>query len=496
MTVEAWDDLVATALIGTERRRPSPPDGDGELERATKAIDWSEPERALLAAAAVVSRASAAGTIPPRLAPSDPAPEPTGRAAPPPVERIVERVLEHRELVPELLARFIDTRTALPAPMTPALLQAATADRSIRRPLADAGGARLRWLAAHNDGWRWASADPASATEAWETGTADERRTLLAEVRAEDPAAGRALIESTWDTDSPADRRSFIQTLQEGLSLDDEPLLEGALDDRRKPVRQAAAIMLTHLTGSSLRDRMADRLRPLISPGTTRRARLRIELPEAIDTSGRRDGIDDAGAPRGYGTGAWRLRQIIRGAPLAVWEERTGLAPGEILAELRGHDYATPAYDGLREATRRERDQRWALAWVELHPSNIDALAVLPAQTANVAAADAIRAQRDPAELLKMVSSADWAWDEALSAAVLDRLSRLEIPTFGVTAPVQPERANLMLYSIQAHPALTRRLHPDTAGEAIPILEALWPTPPYDSRTILTLRQAIHQEIR
>ena len=53
-----------------------------------------------------------------------------------------------------------------------------------------------------------------------------------------------------------------------------------------------------------------------------------------------------------------------------------------------------------------------------------------------------------------------------------------------------------MIYYHQAHPLVLRRLHPDLVEHALPVLEALWPPPEFDSRSVLMLRHAIRQEIR
>ncbi len=318
--------------------------------------------------------------------------------------------------------------------------------------------------------------------ERWETGTAEQRRTTLAELRADDPAAARALLELTWETDSPADRRAFLELLSDGLSLEDQPLLERALDDRRKPVRTAASGLLSALPGSALADRMGERLRPLIAVGGGARPKLRLELPEEIDKAGRRDGIEDAGAPSGYGLRAWWLSQIIGAAPLAIWVQRTGLAPEAILKQLRGDEFATPVFDGLRQATRREHDAAWALASMELDPGHVDMLADVPAAIANPLVLAALRKLRDNTEVLRILTRAGWSWDAELPRGRRAAAARLRISPELVSGPQLAQHTDTMIYYARAHPCVLRRLDPELAEHALPVLEALWPAPYWDSR--------------
>src|SRR5207249_3260798 len=102
-----------------------------------------------------------------------------------------------------------------------------------------------------------------NADETWQTGTPQQRKLLLAVLRSSDPDKARELVESTWAEDSPEDRTAFLEAFAAGLAPADEPLLEKALDDKRKPVRDAAAQLLARLATSQLAHRMSTRLAAL-----------------------------------------------------------------------------------------------------------------------------------------------------------------------------------------------------------------------------------------
>ena len=76
--------------------------------------------------------------------------------------------------------------------------------------------------------------------------------------RRTDPAGARELLEAEWDTVSAKVRAEAVQALRHSPSLADEPLLERALDDRAKTVREAAARVLDLLPGSARALRTAD----------------------------------------------------------------------------------------------------------------------------------------------------------------------------------------------------------------------------------------------
>src|SRR5207237_227032 len=58
---------------------------------------------------------------------------------------------------------------------------------------------------------------------------------------------------------------------------------------------------------------------------------LTVARPPEPDAAARRDGVGGA-APAGMGASAWRVAQLVAGAPLAFWAEQLGQGPAEVVA--------------------------------------------------------------------------------------------------------------------------------------------------------------------
>ena len=82
-------------------------------------------------------------------------------------------------------------------------------------------------------------------------GTLAERCADFALLRLRDPGIARDWLQRTLGTDPPEAREAFVKLLLAGLSMEDESLLETALDDKRKGVRLAAAECLARLPESA-----------------------------------------------------------------------------------------------------------------------------------------------------------------------------------------------------------------------------------------------------
>lgn len=372
----SWTALVNAAVMGTGRTADSPPAVLGEMGLAPP-----DQQQRMLAGAAAMSRARRAGYRPAeageRTAPAGAEPDTRPEVAPAAERRLAELIGAADY---ELVGEWFRCLTALDHPrrppdvLVPELLTAASPHPRLRASVLPALGPLAGWLAGFNAEWSWARetgagtsaaevGEPAlGASDQWDTAGIDDRRALLGRLRESDPAAGRELVAATWAVDSYRDRAAFLAMLSVGLSTGDEPLAEQALADRRAEVRRIAADLLARLPGSRYSRRAVARAAAAVRiERKGRRQRLVVTAPEAVTQEMVADGVDGS-PPRGTGTGAWLLQQLVAAAPSAFWAAHTGLDPGEMLDLGDRTDWSAPLRTGWRSAAIRDGDRDWLLA--------------------------------------------------------------------------------------------------------------------------------------
>ncbi|MET9758415.1 DUF5691 domain-containing protein [Streptomyces sp. NPDC006372] len=377
----AWEGLVTTALLGTDRRTP-PGAGPGP-----------EAPVALLDAAAVETVRRRAGLRPARAAERPrPAPEDPRPPLPPAAARRLAMLLADRpgasgggrrgtapdlmELLPQWLAAANARGFAPPPQVLPALLDAARGRTDLRPAALEFAGPRALWLARLNPDWRFALRstpgggaalpqleDDGSIRQLWQEGLFAERVALLSALRSREPAAARELLATTWTTERAEDRLMFLDSLRTGLGPDDEPFLEQALADRSRNVRATAAELLSALPGSALAARMAVRAEACVAiDRTLSTPAIAVEAPHECDPGMERDGVV-AKAPAGRGERSWWFGQLVEAAPLGTWSRRLGgRTPREIVALPVTDDWQGELHAAWCRAAVRQRDAAWSRA--------------------------------------------------------------------------------------------------------------------------------------
>lgn len=359
-----WTDIVTNAVIGTERQALPAALADAALQPLYAQLELADREGTLLHAAALTSLYERAGRLPskheqalPEAAPVETVPRCTARVA----ARL--RLLlqgEYADLLPEFLTVLAQTGRRLPEELLPALLEFAKNKEALTELLPPVIGARGLWLAQQNAEWAYvlgASGD----LNLWETGTLAQRKALLQRVRRADPAQARALLLQTWEQDSAKEVAEFFPILKDGLSAEDEPLLEKALDRPWTSARQAAANLLASLPNSAFVARMWERAQHCVTfkRSWLRKLSIEVTVPAERSDAMQRDGISKNTTTQAISEPAWWLQQILSAVPPERWQTVAKASVEELLQATHKHEYQMLLLHGWQEAAMRTGNAVW-----------------------------------------------------------------------------------------------------------------------------------------
>ena len=465
----AWSALLPPALVGTDRHAGAwPPVGPWPADVASLAVQAAAaPQRAtgLLRAAAVlavVQRAADFGQAFTAALPAQAGDETLPAAAPEPLQAWLLREGPVRTQH-ELLAVLACNGQRLPDAWLPAALDLGRRHTALRAPVAAVLGARGAWLAAQRDDWQWAvGTDTPDLEQRWTDGTLEQRADALRRLREQAPAAARERLAAALPELPANERAELLAALVVGLSGDDEGVLEQALADRSRDVRQTAAALLLRLPASAFVGRAIARMQPLLSHERVLLTRRWVVEPPA-DV-----GPLDPPRPKHetLGDRAWWLYQAARQLPLAWWTEHMGLQPAELLAWAAAGDWAEALHRAWRDVLFMAPEPAWCSAFVRHWPrgagrdDSARVLALLPLAEreahwqhtlASEGLSDGLLAQLNagcpPPQYLSLSLS------QALQAALLHRLAARPLAQDWLLRDALPTLASLL------HPAVLPALH-------------------------------------
>ncbi|WP_433711372.1 SWIM zinc finger family protein [Nocardia sp. CA-084685] len=365
------EELTSVALLGTARRAADPARLAAPVAAAATRLR-TDPALLLLESAALRGAFARGGVSVSTAAKPEPAVDDARRLLPRAAASRLARLLRDRSpFLPEWFTAAAPFDYRAPDALCALLLEQAKADTELREPLLRLAGTRGRWLADQNPDWRDLVRQGPSDTptaQSWLFGQPPERREWLTELRGRDAKAAREALIASWPKESGPLKAELLAILADGISADDEPLLEAALDDRRSDVRRVAAALLPLLPSSAFTQRMTRRASAWVTvEHMLLHPNLVVRIPEELDDADRRDGINDRtveftyrwdGAPD---LRAGRLRQLVAATPLTHWESELG-APHKATRAKISERFRQPLFDGWVDAALAQHDPTWARA--------------------------------------------------------------------------------------------------------------------------------------
>lgn len=278
--------------------------------------------------------------------------------------QLLARVLrEEPKLLPEWCAAADAAGCRAPDEQIPAILDAIAQNHIGLDPelALRLVGSRGAWLAQLNDRWQVAkSAEDAEAN--WRHGTPPQRFQALRTMRQRNPDTARNWIDESWSSEAPDERMKIVALLQDGLSSADEEFLETVLDDKRKTVRDAAAELLARLPQAQYCRRMTERSVAWLVLGQRgvlrRKSTFAISVPDDLDASMIRDGLQVRAARGGLGAKAQILAQALAATPLPTWDGD----PETLIASAGKSDWRDALLWGWGQASARQANTEWCVA--------------------------------------------------------------------------------------------------------------------------------------
>jgi hypothetical protein len=356
--MQFWNDILHTALLGSDKTTVDP----ARLPPGLKADlpPDQDKETSFLQTAALAFNYRQAGIKPffkegLTLSPSATEEKPyCSRVA---RQLLGELLTENNPLLLRLWLSLCDSKGQLIQPdWLPAILQAGASNKSLRAGIAVCGGKRAEWLAALNPDWKYLAAgngeEGASQEEIWQTGSAEQRRSVLQGLRRTDPDSAREWLILSWPEEDANSRADLLKQFSIGLSEKDLPFLESLTTDKSKKVREQVVSLLKRMPSSSIGELYAQAVFSHVEIKKTKsllggKKTLSWSLPVKMDKAVFSSGINPLSNEKGVSDDICILRQLLEWVPLSLYEERWQLTTKEVLDLFQKDDTGKELFESL-----------------------------------------------------------------------------------------------------------------------------------------------------
>ncbi len=374
--MEQLNKIVQTALIGTAKKPLELTDFETEFSTAFSTIHSNETieneEKFLQSASLVFNYRQAGVTALNKEIENTIAEEETLLYCSDFAKQVLKDILfeDSNPLLKTWLLECANRNLLVHPEWLPTLFDKAIQQKQLRNLVETCGGKRGRWLSKFNSEWLFAVS--ILDDELWLTGTFEQRKNVLENVRTKEFSKAREWIQQTWQQENAATKQAFLEVLETNLSVDDAEWLETLSKDKSSKVKDEALRLLKLIPESTIIKKYKEILRESVILkkekalfGLSSKTALHFNLISNIEEEIFKSGIEKLSPQKNISDEDYILQQLIAQVPPSFWEEHLQLSAKEIIDFLDKSDKGKVFIESLSLAIKKFKANNWAIHFMD-----------------------------------------------------------------------------------------------------------------------------------
>lgn len=377
-----WNNVINTALLGTGKKQLSAAELPADLSPITAAIisdKTLDAETRFLHLAAIILNYRQSGVMPVSnsgvpLAPAPGEDQPYCSAA---AIYALQDALD-MDLLP-LVTYWLEScynkgQIVLPEHI-PVILDTAISQKRIRHLAMSVCGKRGQWLSNMNPDWQFPFA--VSNEDRWQTGSPEDRRQVLQEIRQSYPGLAREWLQQSWSQENSSTRAEFLKIMRINVSEEDLHWLE-SLQEKNQRVKDEIWALLKMIPSSFIVQSYWQVLQQAVSRGSGQSLNISLKLP--LDKVILDSGIATMSNEKNVSEEAFILFQLLGTVPPFFWESYFNADKEEVIQLFEKDDLGKRFIPALILAAGRFKDTAWLQLLLDKSTSFYpDVISLLPA---------------------------------------------------------------------------------------------------------------------
>lgn len=365
--MQTWDQIIHTALLGTDKRTLASNELPAELAAAVEQIqnNTTDKEDQFLQIAALAFNYRQCGILPLQkegVTVSKAAAEEKPYCSPLALQTVKDILDSESNSLLQFWLQLCAAKKQIVTPdLVPALLTIATQQKKLQNLVVACCGQRGDWLSKFNPEWNFSTAT--TQDELWQTGSSEQRKAVLEQLRKDDPALARTWLQQTWAQEDAGTKVEWLMILGINIGADDIEFLESLSKEKSKKVKDVALWLLKQIPDSTIVHQYQQVLQKTVTIGKNG---LQIRLPAGIDESlFKTTGIDKLSSNKDMTDEEFIIFQMMQAVPPTFWENRLNSEPDIIIRSMQKDPIGKKLMPAIVQAVVAFKDQSWATALMQ-----------------------------------------------------------------------------------------------------------------------------------
>lgn len=379
--MQTWDQIINTALLGTDKRTLAANELPPELAAAAALVqnNTTDKEEQFLQIAALAFNYRQCGVLPLQkegVTVSKAATEEKQYCSPQAIQTLKDILDAESNSLLQFWLQQCDAKSRIVTPeLVPSLLTIGTQQKKLQNLVVSCCGKRGDWLSRFNPEWNFSTAT--TNEELWQTGSPEQRKAVLEQLRKDEPAKAREWLLQTWAQEDAGTKVEWLMILAINIGEDDIEFLESLAKEKSKKVKDVALWLLKQIPDSPVVQQYQQVLQKTITIG---KKGLQIKLPAGLDENlFKTTGLDKLSNNKDFTDEEYIIYQLAQAVPPSFWETRLNSEPDVIIRSMQKDPSGKKMLPALVQAVVAFKDQRWATAFMQnSHVFYIDIIPLLP----------------------------------------------------------------------------------------------------------------------
>ncbi|MCW3108950.1 MAG: hypothetical protein JWQ09_3456 [Segetibacter sp.] len=338
--MEFWDNIVHTALLGTDKRQLKKEDFSEDFAETIELINEQATDKESqflnLASAAFNYRKCGVEPLNKTLVYSKAEVEERAYCSPFAHQLLSDIIsVESFPLLKLWLELCFKNNIIVKPEWIPVLFDLGIKHKPLQSLLLPVTGKRGEWLIQFNEAWKVET--KSTDEEVWQTGTLEQRKDYLRKLRTTEPSQARELLQQAWASENVNTKTELVKSLATNISNEDVAWLEQLLNEKSQKVKDETLRLLKLSRTSSIIQKYWEIIKQSVEIkkergllGIGSKTVLEIELISNIDESIFKSGIEKITSEKNVSDNDFILYQLIAAVPPSFFEQHFQLDKKEL----------------------------------------------------------------------------------------------------------------------------------------------------------------------